>query len=111
MFFTGVFGNKIYNGSRAHYTAPDFFTGGKNVLKEFTTTVPPPTPIPTCPLTASSRTAATSGCRASRWVIRSTHFNDWIQSAQLYVTCNNVFTITGYKGLDPEVTSVASTPV
>ena len=30
-------------------------------------------------------------------------FNDWIQSAQVYVTCNNVFTITSYKGLDPEV--------
>lgn len=27
----------------------------------------------------------------------------WAQSLQLYATCNNVFTITGYKGLDPEV--------
>lgn len=30
-------------------------------------------------------------------------FNDWINNLQLYVTMNNVFTITGYKGLDPEV--------
>jgi iron complex outermembrane receptor protein len=28
---------------------------------------------------------------------------DWLQSLQIYATCNNVFTITGYKGLDPEV--------
>ena len=30
-------------------------------------------------------------------------FDNWIQSLQLYATCNNVFTITSYKGLDPEV--------
>ena len=35
-----MFGNKIYNGLRAHYTAPDFFAGGKNVLKEFITDRP-----------------------------------------------------------------------
>ena len=31
------------------------------------------------------------------------NFNGWIKNLQLYATMNNVFTITGYKGLDPEV--------
>ena len=31
------------------------------------------------------------------------NFNGWLNNLQLYVTMNNVFTITGYKGLDPEV--------
>ena len=31
------------------------------------------------------------------------NLNGWAQSLQLYATCNNVFTITGYKGIDPEV--------
>ena len=103
MFFTGVFGNKIYNGSRAHYTAPDFFAGGKNVLKEF--------------ITDRSVNDNLSNIPSDRYLEKGDYFrlqtlslgytfdklDDWLQSLQLYATCNNVFTITGYKGLDPEV--------
>ena len=103
MFFTGVFGNKIYNGTRAHYTAPDFFAGGKNVLKEF--------------ITDRDATDNLSNIPSDRFLEKGDYFRlqslslgytfnklgDWIQSLQVYVTCNNVFTITGYKGLDPEV--------
>ena len=35
VFFTGVFGNDIYNGTRANYMSPEMLAGGKNVLKEF----------------------------------------------------------------------------
>ena len=31
------------------------------------------------------------------------NFGGWINKLHLYATCNNVFTITGYKGIDPEV--------
>lgn len=103
MFFTGVFGHKIYNGTRAHYNSPDFFSGGKNVLKEFITDRP--------------RTDTYSNVPSTRWLesgdyfrLQSltlgytfTKFNDWIQSLQVYATANNVFTLTGYKGVDPEV--------
>ena len=34
-FITGVFGNDVYNGPRAHYTSAQMFSDGKNVLKEF----------------------------------------------------------------------------
>ena len=33
-FITGVFGNDVYNSARAHYTAAQMFSDGKNVLKE-----------------------------------------------------------------------------
>ena len=103
LFFTGVFGNKIYNGSRAHYTAPDFFAGGKNVLKEF--------------ITDRAVTDNLSNIPSDRFLEKGDYFRlqtlslgytfdklgDWLQSLQIYATCNNVFTITGYKGLDPEV--------
>ena len=103
LFFTGVFGNKIYNGSRAHYTAPDFFAGGKNVLKEF--------------ITDRSVNDNLSNIPSDRFLEKGDYFrlqtlsigytfdklDDWLQSLQVYATCNNVFTITGYKGLDPEV--------
>ncbi|MCI5581988.1 MAG: TonB-dependent receptor [Phocaeicola plebeius] len=102
-FLTGVFGHDVYNGLRAHYTAPDFFAGGKNVLKEF----------------IYERDAKDTGSNipSDRFIEDGSYvrlqslsvgytfdkFNDWINNLQLYVTMNNVFTITGYKGLDPEV--------
>lgn len=102
-FLTGVFGHDVYNGLRAHYTAPDFFAGGKNVLKEF----------------IYERNAKDTGSNipSDRFIEDGSYvrlqslsvgytfdkFNDWINNLQLYVTMNNVFTITGYKGLDPEV--------
>ena len=103
LFFTGVFGNKLYNGTRAHYNAPDFFSGGKNVLKEYVTDRP--------------ATDLSNNIPSDRWIEKGDYFrlqsvtigytfnklNGWAQSLQLYATCNNVFTITGYKGLDPEV--------
>ena len=103
MFFTGVFGNKIYNGTRAHYNAPDFFSGGKNVLKEFINDRP--------------YTDTGSNIPSDRWLENGSYFRlqslslgytfrklgGWAESLQVYATCNNVFTITGYKGLDPEV--------
>ena len=103
LFFTGVLGNKIYNGARAHYTAPDFFAGGKNVLKEFITDRP--------------ATDNLSNIPSDRFLEKGDYFRlqtlsigytfdklgDWLQSLQVYATCNNVFTITSYKGLDPEV--------
>jgi len=103
LFFTGVLGNKIYNGTRAHYNARDFFTGGKNVLKEYVTDRP--------------YSDKTNNIPSDRYLEKGDYLRlqtlsigytfkklgDLLQSLQLYATCNNVFTITGYKGLDPEV--------
>ena len=103
LFFTGVFGNKIYNGSRAHYTAPDFFAGGKNVLKEFITDRPASDNLSNIP---SDRFLEKGDYFRLQTLSIGYTFNklgDWLQSLQIYATCNNVFTITGYKGLDPEV--------
>ncbi|BCS85559.1 SusC/RagA family TonB-linked outer membrane protein [Prevotella herbatica] len=103
MFFTGVFGNKIYNGSRAHYTAPDFFSGGKNVLKEYVTSRPVTDNLSNIPSDRYLENGSYLRLQSLSLGYTFHKFNDWIQSAQVYVTCNNVFTITSYKGLDPEV--------
>ena len=103
LFFTGVFGNKIYNGSRANYSSPEMFANGKNVLKEFITDRPATDNLPNYP---SDRYLENGTyVRLSSMTLGYTfeNFGDWIQSLQLYATCNNVFTITSYKGLDPEV--------
>lgn len=102
-FITGVFGNDVYNSARAHYTAAQMFSDGKNVLKEFLSN-----PVGD----------ASSSLPSDRYIEKGTYvrlqtlslsytfrncFNDWIQDLTLYGTANNLFTITNYKGLDPEV--------
>ena len=102
-FITGVFGNDVYNGPRAHYNSAQMFSDGKNVMKEFLGF-----PIGD----------ATGVLPSDRWIEKGTYirlqslslsytfrncFNDWIQDLTLYGTANNLLTITNYKGLDPEV--------
>lgn len=100
VFFTGVFGNDIYNGTRANYMSPEMLAGGKNVLKEFLNN-----PTTSASLPSDRFIENGSYLRLSTLSLGYTfkNFNGWLQNLQLYVTCNNLFTITGYKGLDPEV--------
>jgi iron complex outermembrane receptor protein len=110
-FFTGVFGHDVYNGLRAHYTAPDFFAGGKNVMKEFVTERPASDTGSNIP--SDKFIEKGNYIRLQSLTVGYT-FNDvfkgWIKSLQLYATMNNVFTITSYKGLDPEVNLGGITP-
>lgn len=103
MFFTGVFGNKIYNGPRANYTSPEMFSNGKNVLKEFLTDRPVTDNLPNYPSDRYLENGSYFRLQSLTLGYTFDQFDDWIQSLQLYATCNNVFTITEYKGLDPEV--------
>lgn len=100
VFFTGVFGNDIYNGTRANYMSPEMLSNGKNVLKEFLDNPTTSASIPSDRFIENG-----SYLRLATLTLGYTfkNFNGWLQNVQLYVTCNNLFTITGYKGLDPEV--------
>lgn len=102
MFFNGVFGQQAYNSGRAHYTAAQMFSDGKNVLKEFLSY---PVGDATSAKPSDRYIEDASFLRLQTLTLSYTFRNmaDWLQSIQLYATCNNVFTITGYKGLDPEV--------
>jgi len=102
-FLTGVFGHDVYNGLRAHYTAPDFFAGGKNVLKEFIYDRDPKDTGSNIPSDRFIEKGNYIRLQSLSVGYTFKNFNDWIQNLQLYTTINNVFTITNYKGLDPEV--------
>ena len=102
-FITGVFGNDVYNGPRAHYTAAQMFSDGKNVLKEFLSN---PVGDASGSLPSDRYIEKGSYVRLQTLSLSYTFrncFNDWIQDLTLYGTANNLFTITSYKGLDPEV--------
>ncbi|MCF0180481.1 MAG: SusC/RagA family TonB-linked outer membrane protein, partial [Bacteroidales bacterium] len=102
-FFTGVFGNDIYNSQRAHYTSAQMFSDGKNVLKEFLN---------------NPGGDASGSLPSDRFIEKGNYvrlktltlsysfkdcFDDWIKDLTLYCTANNLLTFTGYKGIDPEV--------
>lgn len=109
-FFQGVAGNKIYNATRNYYNNVGLVAAGKNVLSEVAT---------------EQRFADSNAHRPSdRYLGNGSYFRlatltlgynfgrlgNWVNNLRIYATCNNVFTITGYKGLDPEVYLGGLTP-
>jgi TonB-dependent starch-binding outer membrane protein SusC len=103
MFFTGVFGNKIYNATREQYSNVGFVSEGRNVLKSVAT--------------EQKATDVQSQAPSDRWLEKGDYFRlstlslgysfgklgNWANSLKVYASCNNLFTITGYSGRDPEI--------
>ena len=102
-FFTGVFGNDIYNSARANYTSPQLFSDGKNVLKEFIYERPATDSSPNIPSDRFIEDGSYFRLQSLTLGYTFDNFGGWINKLHVYATCNNVFTITGYKGIDPEV--------
>ena len=103
-FFQGMLGNKIMNGTRAHYSSRSLLSGGKNVLADALADShfksDPRYNVP------SDRYLEKGDyLRLKTLTIGYTFkdLNEWAQSIQVYATANNLLTLTSYKGLDPEV--------
>ena len=112
LFFNGSFGGKIYNGARANYMSVGIFQDGKNVLADFATEQ--------TYRDADGNLKLCSGANlpSDRFIENGSYlrlqmltlgytfqdcFKGWLKSMQVYFSANNLFTITKYKGLDPEV--------
>ena len=113
LFFTGVFGQKIFNEPKAAFGYLGNVTRGKNILADarnyqYWRQNPDGT------VTYDHYSAMPS----SRWLEDGSYFklstvtlaytfrdcfNGWLNSIRLYVSANNVFTITKYSGRDPEI--------
>lgn len=100
LLFRGSIGNDVGNIQRLFYEGYYYF-GGKNILKS----------------TLKSRNNAGQTTWSS-WYVEDASFvklsnvtlgynispkMDWLQKIRVYATVQNLFTITGYKGVDPEV--------
>jgi iron complex outermembrane receptor protein len=103
LFFQGTFGNKILNASRAYLSNIGNVTAGKNVLASI---------ADENPVTDNNAHAPSDRYLESGSYVRLSsltlgydfgRINDYVKGLRLYATCNNVFTLTGYKGVDPEV--------
>lgn len=103
-FFQGNLGNKIMNSTRAQFSCMSILSGGKNVLRE--TLQDPAFPNdPNYFIPSTYYLESGSYLRLATLSVAYTfnHLGGWLRSLQVYATAKNVFTITGYKGLDPEV--------
>ncbi len=104
LFFTGVFGQKIFNEPHAYFSYVGSVSQGKNVMAS-----------------VKDDQLATDGLAhypSQRYLEDGSYFklatvtlgytfrncfNGWLNDIRLYVSANNVFTITGYTGRDPEI--------
>jgi len=104
LFFTGVFGQKIFNEPRAYFGYVSNVSLGKNVLADIADYQNPKDGYSSIP--------------SDRWLEDGSYFklasitlgytfrncfNGWLRDIRVYVSANNVFTLTGYKGRDPEI--------
>lgn len=99
-FIRGTIGNKVLNNPRAAY-ANNTYISGANVMKDDLI----------YKMSESSRVCSYylengSFARLDNMSIGYTFDTkkiDWLDKARIYVAAQNLFVITGYKGLDPEV--------
>lgn len=110
LFFQGMFGNKIFNALRAQYNSVTLIKQGKNVLREA--------------LTNQNYDDVNSQSPSDRYIENGSFMRlssmtlsynfgklkGWVDNLSVYATCNNVFTLTSYKGADPEVSLGGLTP-
>lgn len=102
-FFQGVAGNSIYNCTKNFFENPVLVQQGKNVLKST--------------LDNQKFTDASAACPSDRYLESGSYLRlatlqlgynfgkigSWVNDLTVYATGNNLFTITKYSGVDPEV--------
>lgn len=108
-FFHGVFGNKIMNATRARLSNLGD-AGIRNFLSSVSKTEKP--------ADYNAHKLSDRYIEKGDYLRLSTlslaydfgRVGNWIKSLRLYATCNNVFVITGYSGIDPEINLGGLTP-
>lgn len=111
IFFTGVFGQKIFNELKAYYSYVPNVATGKNILKDAATEQK--ITDTNCSLPSDRYLENGSYFKLTTATLGYTFdncFDGWIKSIRLYVSGNNLFTITGYSGRDPEINLGGETP-
>lgn len=110
-FFQGVAGNKIFNAIRASYSDPTLLSSfGKNILAEVATEQHANDSRAQAPSTRYLENGSYLRLSTLTLGYNFGKLGNWVNSMRIYATCNNVFTITGYKGIDPEVNLGGLTP-
>jgi len=115
LFFQGVQGNEIYNVTRFY----NIFWADDNKLSEIQNAWTPSNTITDIPRTTTSD-AAQNGAPSSFFVEDGSYFRlrtaeigytlttskvEWLKDLRFFITGQNLFTITGYSGYNPDISS------
>lgn len=103
LFFQGVLGNQIFNALRAQYSSISLLTSGKNVLQSVATEQRFTDVNAQVPSDRYIENGSYLRLKTLSLAYNFGNFGKWVNNLTLYATCNNVFTVTGYSGTDPEV--------
>jgi iron complex outermembrane receptor protein len=101
VFFRGVLGDKLFNATRADLFRPAT-AGTVNILKDAAGELPSDPNV----FRYSSRFIESGAyLRLDNATLAYTFrpFAPYLRTIRAYATINNLFTITGYKGIDPEI--------
>ncbi|MDE6795192.1 MAG: TonB-dependent receptor [Muribaculaceae bacterium] len=104
IFFTGVFGQKIFNEPHAYFSYVASISQGKNVMASVIKDQLPTDGLAHYP--SQRYLEDGSYFKLASLTLGYTFrncFNGWLNDIRLYVSANNVFTITKYSGRDPEI--------
>lgn len=103
-FFQGVAGNKIFNATRATYSDPSLLSSfGKNILSEVATEQHANDSRAQAPSTRYLENGSYLRLSTLTLAYNFGKLGNYVNNLRVYATCNNVFTLTDYKGIDPEV--------
>lgn len=103
-FFQGVADNKIFNAIRASYSDPSLLSSfGKNILAEVATEQHANDSRAQAPSTRYLENGSYLRLSTLTLGYNFGKLGNYVNNLRIYATCNNVFTLTGYKGIDPEV--------
>ena len=99
-FFRGTIGNKVLNNPRAAYANNTYLIGTNALDDELTYTMKESSRV--CSYYLENGSFIRLDNLALGYTFDAKKIN-WLDKARLYFAAQNLFVITGYKGLDPEV--------
>ena len=99
-FFRGTIGNKVLNNPRAAYANNTYLIGTNALDDELTYTMKESSRV--CSYYLENGSFIRLDNLALGYTFDTKKIN-WLDKARLYFAAQNLFVITGYKGLDPEV--------
>ena len=99
-FIRGTLGNKILNNPLAAYGTPNYITGTNAMKNDNLTKIAESAKVSSFWIENGSFARLDNMTLGYTFDVKKI---DWLSKARLYVTAQNLFVITGYNGLDPEV--------
>lgn len=100
IFFRGTVGNKVLNNPRAAYGNNTYLSGANALNDELVSTLRENSRVSSFYLEDASHIRLDNMSIGYSFNTKSVN---WLDKARIYVAGQNLFVVTGYKGLDPEV--------